>query len=86
MVSLSIVSLDWLKSQNESTDGLYIFEIEEKIKYGIRSKNKNRILKKGNKEKIEKNLTDLHPFNYLFIGEKIGSPLSGSIIISSLFS
>ena len=67
--SLSIVSLEWLKSQNESTDGLYIFEIGENIKYGLRSKNKNGIKKNSNKEKIKRGLVDLHSFNYLFMGE-----------------
>ena len=41
--SVTIVSLDWIKSQNESTDDLEIISMNNSQQYGIRIKNINNI-------------------------------------------
>jgi len=65
--SITLLSLEWLKSQNEKTDDLQIISLENSVQYGIRSK---QVIKGETKQNvITEHIEILHPFNYLFIGE-----------------
>ena len=63
--SVTIVSFDWIKSQNESTDDLVNIAMDDSQEYGIRITNTNNIKKNDLKSKIEK----IIPFNYIFLGQ-----------------
>ena len=63
--SVTIVSLDWIKSQNESTDDLEIISMNNSQQYGIRIKNINNTKKNELKSQME----NLIPFNYVFLGQ-----------------
>jgi len=63
--SVTIVSLDWIKSQNESTDDFEIIAMNNSQNYGIRIKNINNTKKNELKSKLEK----IIPFNYFFLGQ-----------------
>jgi hypothetical protein len=63
--SVTIVSLDWIKSQNESTNDFEIISLHNSQEYGIRIKNINNTKKIELKSQIEK----IIPFNYIFFGQ-----------------
>jgi len=63
--SITIVSLNWIEAQNESTDDLEIISIKDSHDYGIRSKN----MKKVKMNELKSHLQKLVPFNYLFLGQ-----------------
>ena len=63
--SVTIVSLDWIKAQNESTDDMEIISINNSLDYGIRGKN-IKIIKRN---ELKSHLQKLVPFNYLFLGQ-----------------
>jgi hypothetical protein len=63
--SITIASLDWIKSQNESTDGLETILMNDSNQYGIRINKIKETLKNDLKHQLEK----IVPFNYLFIGQ-----------------
>jgi len=63
--SITIVSVDWIKVQNESTEGLEIISMNDSKEYGIRIKNINNTKKNELKSQLEK----LIPFNYIYLGQ-----------------
>ena len=63
--SVTIVSLDWLKSQNESAENLKIVNLENSNQYGIRIENLNNTKEK----ELKAELKNLVPFNYVFFGQ-----------------
>lgn len=63
--SITIVSLDWIKAQNESTDDLEIITMDDSQEYGIRLKNINNT----KKNELKSQLKELIPFNYIFLGQ-----------------
>lgn len=63
--SVTIASLDWIKSQNESVDDLKVITINDSQNYGIRITNINNTDKKELVSKIK----NLIPFNYIFLGK-----------------
>ena len=63
--SATIVSLEWIKAQNESTEDLEIISMGDSQEYGIRIKNEE----KKNKSELKSHLQKLVPFNYLFLGQ-----------------
>jgi hypothetical protein len=63
--SITIASLDWIKSQNESTDGLETISMNDAKQYGIRINKMKDTFKKDLIYQLEK----IVPFNYIFMGQ-----------------
>lgn len=63
--AVTIVSLDWIKSQNESTDNMEIVSLVNGQEYGVRINN----VKNNKKNELKFLLEKIAPFNYIFLGQ-----------------
>jgi hypothetical protein len=63
--SVTIVSMDWIKLQNESSDDLGIISMNDSQEYGVRIKSINNTTK----NELISQMENLVPFNYVFLGQ-----------------
>jgi hypothetical protein len=63
--SVTIVSMDWLKMQNERADNFKMIALDDEKKYGIQIQKLNHHLV----QELKSKLSEMKPFNYAFFGQ-----------------